>query len=65
MAVFDYYGLLAHVGHSFECVVYGDKQNVALACNDCHEIIIDFERPDFNDVPTIEALAKSLTENEK
>ena len=37
MAVFDYHDLLAHVGHSFECVMYGEKQNVALACNDCHE----------------------------
>lgn len=65
MAVFDYQGLLAHVGHSFECVVYGDKQNVALACNDCHEVIIDFDRPDFGNAPSVEEIAESLTENEK
>lgn len=65
MAVFDYQGLLSHVGHSFECVVYGDKQNVALACNDCHEVIIDFNRPDFDSALSVEEIAESLTENEK
>ncbi|MDZ4877766.1 MAG: hypothetical protein CLLPBCKN_007201 [Chroococcidiopsis cubana SAG 39.79] len=65
MAVFDYHGLLAHVSHSFECIVYGDNQNVALACNDCHEVIIDFDRPDFDNASSIEEIAKSLTENEK
>jgi len=81
MAVFDYHGLLAHVGHSFECIVYGDKQNVALACNDCHEVIIDFDRPDFDNAPSVseaersyrqhfsttncEEIARNLTENEK
>jgi cytidine deaminase len=66
MAVFDYHGLLAHVGHSFECIVYGDEQNVALACNNCHEVIIDFNRPDFSnassDRAAIDTLFKELSD---
>jgi|UPI000585ADAE hypothetical protein len=74
MAVFDYHDLLAHVGHSFECIVYGDKQNVALACNDCYEVIINFDRPDFDNAlskrlhystTNCEEIARNLTENEK
>lgn len=76
MAVFDYHDLLAHVGHSFECVIYGEKQNVALACNDCHEVIINFDCPDFDNALSdhlhylttnceCEEIAKNLTENEK
>lgn len=74
MTVFDYHDLLAHVGHSFECIVYGDKQNVALACNDCYEVIIDFDRPDSDNalserlhysITNCEEIARNLTENEK
>lgn len=48
--------LLGHVGHSFECVVYGkgrgaeneigpgDVDNVALECLTCNEVIVDFDR---------------------
>jgi hypothetical protein len=47
MGVDRYERLLCHVGHKFECVTYGpDKENVALECMDCCEVIIDFDKPE-------------------
>lgn len=42
----DYYDLMAHVGHRFECVTYAGGENVALECMTCNEVIIDFDRPE-------------------
>jgi ribosomal protein S27E len=35
-----------HVGHEFECVTYGDDQNVSLECMDCSLVMVDFDHPD-------------------
>lgn len=34
-----------HVGHETVCVYYGNKENVAIECHDCNEILIDFDNP--------------------
>ena len=46
MSVFDFKGLLAHVGHNIECVTYGNGDtvyNVALECTDCNEVRLDID----------------------
>ena len=43
MGVSCYDDLRRHVGHKFQCVVYGDE-NVALECVTCCEVIIDFDK---------------------
>lgn len=36
--------LLQHVGHNIVCVTYGDPvRNVSLKCEDCCEVLIDFD----------------------
>jgi len=44
MAVTCYEDLLRHVGHRIECVTYAGGENVALECEDCYEVLIDFNR---------------------
>lgn len=43
--------LRSHVGHKFECVVYGadshsPPDNVSLECITCHEVVVDFDAPE-------------------
>jgi hypothetical protein len=42
--------LLKHVGHDIVCVTYGIKgqepANVAIECETCNEVLLDFDRPD-------------------
>lgn len=40
--------LSAHVGHKIVCVMYGETQNVAIECEDCHEVLLDYEK-EFNE----------------
>lgn len=47
MTALDYDILLDHVGHEFECVIYGtqaEPHNVSLECITCNEVMIDFDR---------------------
>lgn len=41
--------LIAHAGHSIDCVTYGypgkDASNVAIECQDCGVVLIDADRP--------------------
>ena len=50
MSVSTYEELRAHVGHKIVCVRYGrdreEPYNVALECEDCHEVLLDFNHPD-------------------
>lgn len=41
-----YDGLVAHLGHQLEIVSYGDGDNVALECTDCHVVLLDADVPD-------------------
>jgi hypothetical protein len=45
MSIHSYRELIPHVGHDIVCVTYGDNAvNVALECETCEEILIDYER---------------------
>lgn len=46
MSASTYDELATHVGHDIECVSYADGENVAVECNDCSEVIVDFDRPE-------------------
>ena len=50
MGVFDFNSLHAHAGHRISCVEYGNKDtgcvNVAIECEDCNEVLVDFNKPD-------------------
>lgn len=55
MSAASYDDLRAHVGHRITCSVYtvaGTTMNVALECEDCYEVLLDFDRPD--DAPSLE-----------
>jgi len=52
MAVDNYHELKNHVDHDIECVSYGDgdnPMNVALECETCHVVLMDFDHPDADD----------------
>ena len=50
MSAFDYESLREHIGHKIVCVCYGkknqDPHNVALECEDCGEVLLDFNHPE-------------------
>ena len=52
MSVYDYKSLLEHVGHKIVIVTYGrsinDSVNVAIECEDCNEVLLDYNKPDDN-----------------
>ena len=41
-----YKDLMHHRGHHIVCVTYSDDENVAIECEDCNEVLIDFSRPE-------------------
>ena len=48
MSVSTFEELKEHYGHKIECVVYGDADdpaNVAIECEDCGLVILDFDCP--------------------
>ena len=46
MAVQNYEDLQRHIGHNIVCVSYGQfEDNVAIECEDCNEVILDFDKP--------------------
>ncbi len=50
MAVSTFHELLAHAAHEVEVVTYGDQAggvaNVAIECERCGEVLLDFEAPE-------------------
>jgi len=49
MGVSNFEDLKAHVGHFIVCVAYGDPldpENVAVECETCSEVLIDFDKPE-------------------
>ena len=50
MSVFDYEGLRSHIGHKVEVVCYGvdnqDPHNIAIECEDCCVVLLDFDHPE-------------------
>ena len=43
MGVSNYIELKAHEGHKIVCVSYAD-QNISLECEDCNEVLLDFDK---------------------
>lgn len=50
---YKYEELRQHIGHDVACVGYGmegdDPLNVAIECEDCGVVLVDFDRPDASD----------------
>lgn len=46
-----YEDLKRHVGHDIVCVEYGDGVNVSIECEDCGEVIIDYDNNNLKEVP--------------
>lgn len=44
MGVHSFEDLKRHVGHKFECVTYGDDDNVSLECMTCNEVVMSFDK---------------------
>ena len=44
MSAFNYDELKRHVGHTITCVTYGEGQNVAIECEDCNEVLLDYDK---------------------
>lgn len=40
-----YEELKSHVGHKMSCVHYADYQNIAVECEDCNTVLLDYDRP--------------------
>lgn len=45
MGAYSYHALIEHVGHKIVCVTYGNNDNVAIECETCCEVLLDFDRP--------------------
>jgi len=43
MTANNYEELKAHKGHNIVCVEYG-KQNIAIECEDCNEVLFEFDK---------------------
>jgi hypothetical protein len=46
MGAHSFKDLVAHVGHNVQVVLYGpqdDPVNVAVECEDCNEVLMDFD----------------------
>lgn len=64
MSAFNYNELKRHVGHDIVCVSYGDGVNVAVECEDCNEVLLDYDKDDSDqmDQQTIELLENNLNQ---
>ena len=52
MSVSNFEELKHHIGHNIVCVGYGhpaDPANVAVECEDCNEVLLDYNHPDYDD----------------
>lgn len=60
MGAHSYEDLIRHVGHKIVCVKYADGQNVAVECEDCYEVIIDFDIPEYRESDLYKSMTPSL-----
>jgi hypothetical protein len=55
MSAFDFQSLNEHAGHNVHINQYIDKErggqviNVAVECEDCYTVLLDFDNPDYDD----------------
>lgn len=43
MSVQNYNELSDHYGHNLTVAIYGDQTNVAIECENCNEVLLDFD----------------------
>ena len=56
MSAYDFNELKAHIGHKIVCVSYGDPPaNVAVECEDCNTVLLDYDRPDSSPLDMVRA----------
>lgn len=48
MSVQNYEDLANHYGHSLNIAIYGKNKNVAIECENCNEILLDFDNEEVN-----------------
>jgi hypothetical protein len=48
MSATDYNDLSRHIGHDVEVVSYADT-NVAIECQECYEVLLDFDKGETNE----------------
>lgn len=46
MSANNYKELIDHVGHKIVCVTYGENDNVAIECETCNYVLIDYDKED-------------------
>lgn len=46
MGAWNYAQLKRHVGHNVVCVSYANGENVAIECEDCCEVLFDYDAED-------------------
>ena len=44
MTAYEYQILARHFGHAVEIASYGNGENLAFECSDCHETLMDWDR---------------------
>jgi hypothetical protein len=44
MSVQTYNDLADHFGHTVSVAMYGEGANVAIECEDCYEVLLDFDK---------------------
>lgn len=44
MSANNYQELMRHVGHDIETITYGNHDNVAIECNTCYEVLMDYDK---------------------
>ena len=49
MGAWNHTELERHVGHKIVCVQYANFQNVAIECEDCNEVLFDYDATDHDD----------------
>lgn len=45
MTATTYAELITHYGHKIVCVKYGNSDNVAIECETCNEVLLDYDKP--------------------
>lgn len=44
MSVQNYNDLSTHFGHNLTVALYGEGDNVAIECEECFEVLLDFDK---------------------
>ncbi len=65
MGIESYEELVSHIGHKIVCVEYGDKANVAVECETCMTVLLDFEKPSGRWVVDLESFTVEAETTEK